>query len=116
MQTEAHVRLIADLRRPKNHTWVQMALLACLERLSEGGATEGAIVLVRDAWSGPGPRLNVIYQPPWMPFDVGCVRWRGSRDLNRVYGAEHGGPMTAMEFGWNVADWDIGEPLGTYAD
>ncbi|SDQ49942.1 hypothetical protein SAMN04489742_1356 [Arthrobacter crystallopoietes] len=78
------------------------ALLACLERLRDGGPTQWEDVEVHDAWSTPDA-FAITYSWPWGP-DVGLVRRRAS-----MQGED---PVEAAQF---IADFDVAEPLGTAA-
>lgn len=68
---------------------------------------------VKDAWSGPGDQISVVYTPPYMTIVIGLRRTRTTPALWE-YGDFSGPefPYTSTQFGENVASRDMGEPLG----
>ena len=114
MVTPEHAALIAELEAKANASWGAQALLACLQKLRDGGPTEASIVEVCKA----APLVDgftIDYLSPWGPR-VGLVARRGQlRDFAGVYQAD-ADTLTPAEFGDEIADFFVGEPLGTYSD
>jgi hypothetical protein len=102
-------------RRPASTLWARRALAACLDEIENGWLTSTKEVRVKFAWAGPGDRISVIYQPPFLDRIVGCSRVRGS-DAVLTSEDDVDGEPTAEGFGRGVADFDIGEPLGSLSD
>lgn len=93
---------------PRSEAWLRAALYACVTGLSQS-CTEGETVEVLAAWIDDDDCLCVIYQYP--VFD-GVLGIRRETDTD-MYGEP---PVDPMQFGQDIADFDIGEPLGTVAD
>ncbi|MEO9138708.1 MAG: hypothetical protein ABI345_06530 [Jatrophihabitans sp.] len=106
--------------------WSARALHACLSHLRTSSVTEAARVRVIDAWPESVDALCVVYRPPHDEDRVVGLRrrrrdalepgdWRigditaWGYDLGRD---PDGAPVDAQCFGWNMADFDVGEPLG----
>ncbi|MGG7308354.1 hypothetical protein ACQXVK_14305 [Curtobacterium sp. AB451] len=114
MTSERHAELIAGLESAASDEWGPRALLACLRKLRDGGPTEGRSVVVHDAWATEDG-FRVVYDAPFGGPRVGVIRDRGtSVDWLDVYTT--GDEPTPEEFGWEVADHNIGEPLGRHID
>lgn len=112
--SERHAELIAGLESAASDEWGPRALLACLRKLRDGGPTEGRSVVVHDAWATEDG-FRVVYDAPFGGPRVGVIRDRGtSVDWLDVYTT--GDEPTPEEFGWEVADHNIGEPLGRHID
>ena len=92
----------------KSPKWVEAALSACLSHLPESRVTEGRTVQVLDAWTEDGVAFCVVYRYPY--FD-GVLGIRCTVDQDMVGDT----PTDPAEFGREVADFSIGEPLGTVA-
>ena len=88
--------------------WLQAALYACVTGLSHS-CTEGSTVEVLAAWIDADDCLCVVYQYPL--FD-GVLGLRRDTDTD-MYGEQ---PVDPVPFGNDIADFDIGEPLGTVAE
>lgn len=90
-------------------TWAELALAACLRRLSTSSLSEAWGVGVADAWTDGPDAFCVVYRYMTVAKTLG-IRMTKS------------GPHPAAEtedaerFGREVADFDIGEPLGTVAN
>jgi hypothetical protein len=97
------------------------ALIACLERLRTSNVTEAGQIAILDAWVDGSDAFCVVYQSPYEAGEVGIRRTvdDAASSHNQKYrpgdmtdgydmgGAERPDPVA---FGWNVADFDIGEP------
>jgi len=97
-----HEELVARLEAQPGSTWLDEALLSCLRRLRDGGLTEWQSITVVDAWT-EAEALSVVYRWDGLHETVGCRMGR------RAPSAE----MTAAEYGIEIADFQIAEPLGT---
>jgi hypothetical protein len=93
---------------PGSVEWAQAALFACVTHLPSS-ATEGASVEVLAAWVEGGGALCLVYQ---YPYYMGVLGLRRAIDTD-MYGEPVSDPES---FGRDVADFQIGEPLGTAAD
>jgi hypothetical protein len=93
----------------RTREWGEAALRACRDHLGVSHMTEAHTVQVLDAWTEDGVAFCVIYQYPY--FD-GVLGIRRTFDEN-MYGDDATDPD---EFGRDVADFDIGEPLGTVVE
>lgn len=132
--TARHAELLDDPRLREGREWSAIALWACLEHLRVSSVTEAGRVSVVDAWADGPEAFCVLYRPPFgEAWVVGLRRtrqealetreWRlgdmttwgydmGSNGASTRGGGESVEPVA---FGWNVADFDIGEPLGFVA-
>lgn len=128
--TDRHRALLRDpgLREPA--TWSAAALAACLEHLLVSTVTQAARVAVIEAWTDGPDAFCVLYRPPLGDGRVvGLRRSRGEAVETRewrlgdmtTWGYAMDGALNAPDgvdpvaFGWNVADFDLGEPLGFVA-
>ena len=113
--TRAHLLLIEHLRAVTPKSWSTQALLSCLTRLAAGGPTEGHLVKVHDGWptNDGTDGVCVIYSQPGTRR-VGVRVLRTSSADHPLYLNAHGGADLddARDFGIEVADYVIGEPLG----
>lgn len=114
MLSERHAELIAELEAAASDEWGPRALLACLRKLRDGGPTEAESVVVHDAWATEDG-FRVVYDAPWGGPRVGIVRER-STTIGWLDAYTTGDEATPEEFGWEVADFNIGEPLGRWLD
>lgn len=90
--------------------WLHAALYATVAGLSHG-CTEGDKVEVFAAWIDDADHLCFVYQYPY--FD-GVLGYRCNDDLEEdVYGDALEDPGA---FGQEVADFSIGEPLGSVVE
>ncbi|WP_354570507.1 hypothetical protein [Glaciihabitans sp. UYNi722] len=105
--TPEHLSLIDQLHRNPNQSWGESALLSCLDRLQAGGPTEAEEVKVHDGWAFDDG-FCLIYKSPWGPT-VG-VRVEAS---GRQFIGAHADEPTAAEFGIDIADFTVAEPLGS---
>lgn len=92
---------------PGSDEWLRAALYACVTGLSQS-CTEGSTVEVLAAWFDADDCLCVVYQYPL--FD-GVLGLRRDTDTD-MYGER---PWDPVQLGQDIADFDIGEPLGTVA-
>lgn len=113
----AHARRIEQLRKRSTRSWSDLALLACLERLESGGPTEGRPVHVHDASPlDDTDGIWVVYSyPGGRPIGVRVLRTSSSEHPLYLDAAGAGDMDDPGEFGHEVADHVIGEPLGTIA-
>jgi hypothetical protein len=100
-----HEELIARLDAQRGATWLDEALGSCLRRLRDGGPTEWRSITVVDAWTD-GDAISVVYRWNTMHETFGC----------RVGRHAPSDEMTAAEYGIEIADFHIAEPLGTVYD
>jgi hypothetical protein len=113
-------KLLNELNEISEPTWAQRALKSCLQTIEDSGelsATHSYLVKIEDAWCGPGDQISIVYTPPWGAEAVGLRRTIDTSALGTYadyFGPEY--PFSAESFGESVATWDLGEPLGTYAD
>lgn len=96
-----------DARAPG---WAKAALEACLLHLPVSRVTESRTVQVLDSWTEGERAFCVVYQYPYFKDGVLGIRCTFDTDM---YGDE---PSDPEQFGRDVADFDIGEPLGTVAN
>lgn len=101
MTTDAHRALVDRLEESAELSWGGRTLLACLRRLRDGGLTEWQSISVESAWVIE-EGFCVVYRWPGGPLV-------GLRVTTRS-GSQPG--MAAQEFGEEVADFSIAEPLG----
>jgi hypothetical protein len=112
--TPEHALLINELEASTHRTWGEVALLACLVKLRDGGPTEYKIVEVRRA-TPVEDGFDIVYLSPWGP-EVGLTARLGQMQyFGGVYQEAYDRDPTAQEFGQEVADFFVGEPLGHYA-
>ncbi|MBV9593732.1 MAG: hypothetical protein JO147_08060 [Actinobacteria bacterium] len=121
--SDRHAEVLADLITGRADGWSAIALRECLDRLRSSTVTEAGRVIVEDAWIDGEDAICVVYRPP---FDsertVGLRRsrraaeapgeWRIGDMTTWGYEMPPGQPIDPTIFAWNVADFDIGEPLG----
>lgn len=123
--TEQHARLLSQLTSEKAPTdWSGTALTACLEHLRTSDVTEAWQIAVQDAWKEGPDAFCVVYQSPYADGQVAVRRTVDDASRGRGRGDQKSRPgdMTVaydmgsadlpdpVMFGWNVADFDIGEP------
>jgi hypothetical protein len=114
MVTPEHAQLISDLEDLAERSWGDNALLACLLKLRDGGPTEYIIVEVRRA-TAVADGFDIVYLSPWGP-EVGLsARLDQMQFFGGVYQESCDRDPTAAEFGQEIADFFVAEPLGTYA-
>jgi hypothetical protein len=122
--TERHAQLLTELRAEVSEEWSASALVACLEHLRTSSITEGGHVAVLDAWVDGPDAFCIVYQPPYETRSVGLRRTAADRasatdqqsrpsQMTEAYDMGNGASPDPIAFGWNVADFDIGEP-GTH--
>ncbi len=117
-----HDALIAAAEAVPSPTWSDRALLACLRELRDGGPTEWRSITVRDGWPLRDTEgFCVVYS--WSEGDPIGLRaaLEGSRGApvyaDGVYAEPFSGDEpTAEQFGWEIADFAVAEPLGRRAD
>ncbi len=101
-------RLLLEHYGELSSTWAESTLAACLQRLSTSSLSEAWGVGVVDAWTDGPDAFCVVYRYMTVAKTLGIRMTRS-------------GPHPAAEtadaerFGREVADFDIGEPLGTVA-
>jgi hypothetical protein len=114
MVTPEHTRLISELEMRSERSWGEDALLACLKKLRDGGPTEYQIVEVRRALAEDNG-FDIVYLSPSGP-EVGLSARLGQMQyFGGVYHESYDRDPTATEFGQEIADFFVAEPLGTYA-
>jgi hypothetical protein len=119
--TEQHVRLLSQLQSEARADWSGTALNACLEQLRTSNVTEAGQVAVLDAWVDGPYAFCVVYQSPYEAGKIGIRRTvdaaasprsQKSRPGEMTKGYDMGSAKIPdpVAFGWNVADFEIGEP------
>ncbi|WP_147471782.1 hypothetical protein [Nocardia stercoris] len=118
--TDAHRRLAQTFAAIESPRWSERALSACLNSLLISHTA--ARIAVEDAWAEDEWTFAVVYQDPWhdVARRIGLRRSTYERDSNTFYKMQYGGGLTCppdpTRFGQDVAECDIGEPLGTIAE
>ena len=101
--------------------WSDRALEACLEHLRTSTVTAARSVTVVQAWTDGPDAICVLYRPPGDEQGVAGLRRRwhdavqpGEWRLGNLmaWGYDVGPDVDPVVFGHNVADFDLGEPLG----
>lgn len=125
LRSERHLALVTALATRDD--WAGRALHACLTQLLTSTVTEAGRVWVVDAWTetSDGGSVCVLYRPPHDEGRVVGLRRSRQAVLDHLadpsdwrigdlttWGYDMGAGVRAEEFGWNVADFDVGEPLG----
>jgi hypothetical protein len=107
--------------------WAEAALHACIERLRTGRLTSTEEIEIESAWTDGRSAFCVVYRNPYFAGLIGVRRDAtdalfaiASNDWNHNMMTDGhdmadreviaGGPPDPVGFGWNVADFDIGEP------
>jgi hypothetical protein len=119
--TERHAQLLTELRDEADPQWSATALIACLEHLRTSTITEAGHVAVLDAWVDGPDAFCVVYQPPYETRSVGLRRTAADgapttdqqfriSQMTEAYDMGNDEVPDPIAFGWNVADFDIGEP------
>jgi hypothetical protein len=119
--SKQHARLLSQLQSEASADWSRTALVACLEQLRTSNVTEAGQVAVLDAWVDGSDAFCVVYQSPYEAGEVGIRRTiddaASSRnqkyrpgDMTDSYEMGSAETPDPVAFGWNVADFDIGEP------
>ena len=103
--------------------WSDRALAACLDHLRHSTVTDARLVHVLASWTQGPDALCIIYRRTDLATVIGLRRrwhdavqpgeWRLSNLM--AWGYDVGPDVEAVPFGWNVADFDLGEPLGMVA-
>jgi hypothetical protein len=118
--SETHARLLRELRSAPGEEWSRVALRSCLEHLAVSWTTEAWAVEVEDAWTEDRWTFCVVYRYPYIDGRLGlrstALDPSLAGRLETFYGDERPDQPDPVRFGQNVADFDIGEPLGTVAD
>jgi hypothetical protein len=107
--------------------WSTAALHSCLDHLTTSTVTEARHVIVENSWTDGPAAFCVIYRVPYFDGLIGLRRdaadaraaieaqdWNHNMMTNGYYMDDevvlNGGTPDPVRFGWNVADFDIGEP------
>jgi hypothetical protein len=129
--TTTHASLLHDLRTARSAVWSDRALLACLEKLQTSQVSEAWCVAVEDAWAEGPDTLCVVYKAAHAgPSLVGLRRTRADALTSSatdqyvpgdfvdvgLYELGDPGDPDPTAFGQTIAEFDIGEPLGTVFD
>lgn len=119
VRTARHGELIENLAG--SHDWSSTALRACLRHLTTSSVTDAARVLIVDAWVEDDDGICIVYRPPYDEGRVVGLRRRRQDAIDpgdwrlgdmTTWGYDMGRDVDPVAFGWNVADFDVGEPLG----
>jgi hypothetical protein len=113
--TEQHAALIEQLDSASPTGWGERALLACLTRLRDGGPTEASIVEVYEAWP-VDDGFKIVYLSPWGPRVGLTARLGAMQFFMNIYADSLKSEPTPEEFGKEIADFFVAEPLGGYVD
>jgi hypothetical protein len=125
--TQQHQALLTTLGPVNDEPWSQAAVRACLEHLGISTTTEAADVAVEDAWLDGPTAFCVVYRVPFFDGLAGLRRdasdarpsiegdsWDRTMMTSGYDMADQsvldGQLPDPVGFGWNVADFDIGEP------
>jgi hypothetical protein len=101
--------------------WSDRALSACLEHLGTSRVTSAHTVRVVESWTEGPDAICIVYRPPDDARRVVGLRRRwhdavqpGEWRLGNLmaWGYDVGPDVDPVAFGHNVADFDLGEPLG----
>jgi hypothetical protein len=118
--SESHARLLEELRSAQGEQWSRTALLACLEHLAVSWTTEAWSVDVENAWTEGRWTFCVIYQYKYFAGRLGlrstALDLSHPGRFKNMSGDDLPNAPDPVRFGEDVADFDIGEPLGTVAD
>ena len=114
MESPRSREMIETLSSQSPRSWAEDALLACLERLRDGGPTEWRLVTVHDAWASEQiGGFCIEYTSPWGPR-VGLQASRFAPGGAPFYLTDsYDGPEQLAEaraFGEEIADFSIAEP------
>jgi hypothetical protein len=119
--SEQHARLLTQLQSEASADWSGTALIACLEQLRTSSLTEAGQIAILDAWVDGSDAFCVVYQSPYEAGEVGIRRTVDDAasshnqkyrpgDMTDGYDMGSAESPDPVAFGWNVADFDIGEP------
>ncbi|WP_433662337.1 hypothetical protein ACQPW1_09370 [Nocardia sp. CA-128927] len=117
--TAEHLRLGEEFAAIVSPRWSEIAVSACLQWLMTSNATDARLITVEDARVEDEWTFVVVYRSQY--FD-GRLALRSStynpRDntFSSMYSPELTSAPDPVRYGRDVADFDIGEPLGTVAD
>ncbi|MFE3195397.1 hypothetical protein ACFXHA_40790 [Nocardia sp. NPDC059240] len=114
--TEAHRRLSEHFTAVESPRWAEQAVSACLRRLMSSTITEAAVIAVEDAWVEDEWTFVVVYRSPYFDGVLGLRRSTyDPRDntFSTMFDPELTAAPDPKRYGRDVADFDIGEPLGT---
>ena len=109
MVSQKHLELIAELERSIELSWAHRVLYRTLLKLRDGGPTQYENVVIHDSWTGPGDRVNFLYQPPWIDETIGLSLGPDSPWVVDPYAPQGDG---IDQYAWSIADFNIAEPLG----
>jgi hypothetical protein len=110
MASRQHQQLMADLEASADG-WGAEALLRCLQALSGGGPTQWRDVEVLDAWP-ISDGFCVVYEMYGARLGVRATRATGDGPPFFFSRDTYGGDPSPAEFGVEIADFGIAEPLG----
>jgi hypothetical protein len=118
--TEQHARLLSQMQSEARADWSRTALIACLEQLRTSNVTDAGQVAVLDAWVDGPDAFCVVYQSPYKDGEVGIRRtvddaWSRNQkcrpaEMTEGYDMGSADIPEPVVFGWNVADFDVGDP------
>lgn len=106
--TSSHRELLEQYSEASS-TWAESALASCLRRLSTSSLSEAWGGGVADAWTGGPDAFCVVYRYMTVAKTLGIRMTKsGPHPASETADAER--------LGRDVADFDMGEPLGTVAN
>ncbi|MEU7140893.1 hypothetical protein ABZ942_15685 [Nocardia sp. NPDC046473] len=114
--TDAHRRLRDQFAAVESPRWADQALSACLRQLMISTVTEASRIAVEDAWVEDVWTFVVVYRSPYFDGLLGLRRSTyDPRDdtFASMYSPQLTAAPDSKRYGRDVADFDIGEPLGT---
>jgi hypothetical protein len=108
-RTTAWHRELLDSLSAEGGTWAQTVLRACLQHLTTSQTTEAWLVGVIDAWAESEDAFCMVYRWGATPRTLGARVTKGDFSPG-IFDDD------PQEIGREIADYSIGEPLGTMAD
>jgi hypothetical protein len=120
--TQRHRQLLEELAAVESPTWAQRAVRACLDELRTSTLTESPHIRVDNAWTDGESAFSVVYRWDFDRAQAYGIRraFADAATTHYVPGGFIGGleirtphrNPDAIGFGKDVANFDIGEPLG----
>lgn len=120
MFTDQHAHLLEVFSESEDEQWSRRALRSCLEHLAVSTTTEAWSVEVEEAWVEGPWTFCVVYRYHYYDGRLGLRRTSLDAEHDGrfvdMYGDDRATVPDPVRFGQDVADFDIGEPLGSVID